>query len=79
MLPVFPVVLFLPNTDNVYWLKVAQKRGFAIDQMTIVPDHGRLLTQNYAEDEHRRVRYGVDACRRVSLHKGFRGKLEEVA
>ncbi|MBZ5536460.1 MAG: IS200/IS605 family transposase [Acidobacteriia bacterium] len=26
-----------------YWLKVAEKRGFAIDQMSILPDHGHLL------------------------------------
>ncbi|MGB7624891.1 MAG: IS200/IS605 family transposase [Terriglobia bacterium] len=26
-----------------YWLKVAEKRGFAIDEMTILPDHGHLL------------------------------------
>jgi REP-associated tyrosine transposase len=26
-----------------YWLEVAQKRGFAIDQMSILPDHGHLM------------------------------------
>jgi putative transposase len=26
-----------------YWLKVAAKRGFAIDQLTVVPDHIHLL------------------------------------
>ncbi|MBZ5554836.1 MAG: IS200/IS605 family transposase [Acidobacteriia bacterium] len=26
-----------------YWLGVAEKRGFAIDQMSILPDHGHLL------------------------------------
>lgn len=28
-----------------YWLKVAAKRGFAIDQMTVVPDHLHLLVR----------------------------------
>jgi putative transposase len=28
-----------------YWLKVAEKRGFAIDQMTILPDHTHLLVR----------------------------------
>jgi putative transposase len=29
-----------------YWLKVAAKRGFAIDQMSVVPDHVHLLVRN---------------------------------
>jgi putative transposase len=28
-----------------YWLRVAAKRGFAIDQMTVVPDHVHLLVR----------------------------------
>jgi REP-associated tyrosine transposase len=28
-----------------YWLKVAEKHGFAIDRMTIVPDHTHLLVR----------------------------------
>ncbi|MGE0886907.1 MAG: IS200/IS605 family transposase [Blastocatellales bacterium] len=28
-----------------YWLKVAEKRGFAIDRMTILPDHAHLLVR----------------------------------
>ena len=28
-----------------YWLKVAEKHGFAIDRMTIVPDHAHLLVR----------------------------------
>jgi REP element-mobilizing transposase RayT len=28
-----------------YWLQVAEKRGFAIDQLTIVPDHVHLLVR----------------------------------
>src|SRR5262249_35916186 len=28
-----------------YWLKVAAKYGFAIDQITIVPDHAHLLVR----------------------------------
>jgi putative transposase len=28
-----------------YWLKVAEKHGFAIDQMTILPDHVHLLVR----------------------------------
>ncbi len=28
-----------------YWLKVAEKRGFAIDQMTILPEHAHLLVR----------------------------------
>ena len=29
-----------------YWLKVALKRGFAIDQTTILPDHVHLLVRS---------------------------------
>ena len=29
-----------------YWLKVACKRGFAIDQISVVPDHVHLLIRN---------------------------------
>lgn len=29
-----------------YWLKVALKRGFAIDQISVVPDHVHLLIRN---------------------------------
>ncbi|HKV38216.1 MAG TPA: IS200/IS605 family transposase [Blastocatellia bacterium] len=28
-----------------YWLRVAEKRGFAIDQTTILPDHVHLLVR----------------------------------
>ena len=28
-----------------YWLKVAEKRGFAIDQTTVLPDHVHLLVR----------------------------------
>jgi REP-associated tyrosine transposase len=29
-----------------YWLKVADKRGFAIDQISVVPDHVHLVIRN---------------------------------
>ena len=32
-----------------YWLKVAEKRGFAIDQATILPDHVHLLVRTVAK------------------------------
>jgi putative transposase len=35
----------LGETLGKYWLKVAENRGFAIDQMTIVPDHAHLLVR----------------------------------
>jgi putative transposase len=35
----------LGETLGKYWLNVAEKRGFAIDRMTIVPDHAHLLVR----------------------------------
>ena len=35
----------LGKTLGDYWLKVAEKHGFAIDRMTIVPDHAHLLVR----------------------------------
>ncbi len=35
----------LGETLGNYWLKVAEKHGFAIDQMTTVPDHVHLLVR----------------------------------
>ena len=35
----------LGETLGAYWLRVAEKHGFAIDQMTILPDHAHLLVR----------------------------------
>jgi putative transposase len=35
----------LGETLGKYWLNVAEKRGFAIDRMTIAPDHAHLLVR----------------------------------
>lgn len=38
-----------------YWLKVARKRGFAIDQISVVPDHVHLLIRSVP-------RMSIEAC-----------------
>ena len=35
----------LGRTLNDYWLRVATKRGFAIDQLSVVPDHIHLIVR----------------------------------
>ena len=46
-----------------YWLKVADKRGFAIDQITILPDHVHLLVRTVP-------RMSVENCALSLLNNG---------
>ena len=42
-----------------YWLRVAEKRAFAIDQISFVPDHVHLFGEDSSHTDHRRVRFIV--------------------
>lgn len=46
-----------------YWLKVAEKYGFAIDQVSIVPDHTHLLVRNVPK-------LSVEECALALLNNG---------
>ncbi|HXD34472.1 MAG TPA: IS200/IS605 family transposase [Pyrinomonadaceae bacterium] len=52
-----------------YWLRVATLRGFAIDRVTIVPDHSHLLVRTAPK-------LGIEACALSLLNNGqyFIGK-----
>lgn len=52
-----------------YWLRVAAQRGFAIDQISLVPDHVHLLVRIVPK-------MSIEACALLLLNKGqhFIGK-----
>jgi putative transposase len=53
----------LGETLSEYWLKVAGKRGFAIDQISVVPDHVHLLIRNVPK-------MSVEECALILLNNG---------
>jgi len=54
-----------------YWLSVANKYGFAIDRISIVPDHIHLLGPHGADDEYRNVYAVADEQRAVFYEQTF--------